>query len=221
MKLLKADLHVHTKYSIDCNMPLEQIVDRCLEIGINCIAVADHGTIAGALKMQQMAPFPVIVAEEVLTPWGEIMGLFLTEEVPSGISAAEAVARIKAQGGLVNIPHPFDHWRLSLGKEHAESILPQIDVIEVFNSRAYLLTDSYQARVFAHQHRLPGTAGSDAHTPREIGNAYVEMPEFETPGQFCSALVQGRIFGHRASPLVHVTTTMARLIFKFKFRKRA
>jgi len=86
--LIKADLHIHTRYSIDCLTPLEQIVERCLELGINCIAVADHNTIAGALKLSKIAPFKVIVAEEILTPVGEIMGLFLSEELTTTPSLA-------------------------------------------------------------------------------------------------------------------------------------
>jgi len=77
--MLRADLHIHTRYSMDCNTPLERIISRCLEMQINCIAVADHGTVEGALEIQQMAPFQVIVAEEILTPHGEIMGMFLKE----------------------------------------------------------------------------------------------------------------------------------------------
>ena len=110
-KLLKADLHIHTEYSMDCNMPLKKIINRCLETGVNCIAIADHGTIEGALKMQTIAPFPVIVAEEILTLHGEIMGMFLTEGIPSGLSVEQTMSRIKAQGALVCIPHPFDIFR--------------------------------------------------------------------------------------------------------------
>ena len=106
-QLLRADLHVHTCYSIDCGTPLERIVDHCLRIGINCIAIVDHNTIAGALKLKETAPFKVIVGEEILTRAGELMGLFLTEEVPKGLPPEEAIARIRSQGGLVGIPHPF------------------------------------------------------------------------------------------------------------------
>ncbi|UCD53775.1 MAG: PHP domain-containing protein, partial [Dehalococcoidia bacterium] len=111
--MLKADLHIHTEYSMDCGMPLEQIISRCLEMGINCIAISDHGTAEGALKMQSVAPFPVIVAEEILTSHGEIMGMFLKETIPSGLSVEQTVSQIKAQGALVNIPHPYDIFRQS------------------------------------------------------------------------------------------------------------
>ena len=112
--MLKADLHIHTKYSMDCDMPLEKIINRCLETGINCITIADHGTIEGALEMQRLAPFTIIIAEEVLTHHGEIMGMFLKEPIPSGQSVEETISQIRAQGGLVCIPHAFDLFRPSI-----------------------------------------------------------------------------------------------------------
>ncbi len=209
---MKADLHLHTKYSIDCQTTLEQIIRRCEEIGINCIAIADHGTTEGALKMQAIAPFPVIVAEEILTPEGEIMGMFLKETIPSGLSVDEAITRIKAQGGLVCIPHPFDIIRrLGLGTRKIEGMIEQIDVIEVFNSRSPFPWNSSQAQNFAQKFGIPGGAGSDAHTVREIGNAYVEMPEFNGQEEFLKALAQGKISGHMSNPLGHFASVWARL----------
>ena len=103
--MIKADLHIHTEYSFDCATSLQTIIHRCQKKGVDCVAVADHGTIVGALKLKEIAPFTVVVAEEVLTPIGEIMGMFLTEEVPSGISVDEAIARIKEQGGADYVLH--------------------------------------------------------------------------------------------------------------------
>jgi len=216
-KLLKADLHIHTEYSPDCNTPLEQIIKRCLEIGINCIAVSDHGTTEGALKMQPIAPFPVIVAEEILTPQGEIMGMFLKETIPSRLSVEQTILRIKAQGGLVCIPHPFDALRRSaLDPKTIEKIVEQIDIIEVFNARAFFLRGSTRAQIFAQKYGIPGSAGSDAHTPGEIGSAYLEMPEFNGRDDFLQALAKGKVFGHRTSPLVHFYSTTQRLKSRFK-----
>jgi len=187
--LIKADLHIHTCYSIDCLSPLEQIVERCLELGINCIAVADHNTIAGALKLRDIAPFKVIIAEEVLTPAGEIMGLFLNEEVSQGLSPQETISRIRSQGGLVAIPHPFGRslsWK--------SNPLTSAEILSI-----------------AKEQRKAASAGSDAHTLGEIGRAYVEMPEFDGHDEFLNSLAQGKIFGRKSSYLAHFASTWARI----------
>ena len=210
--MLKADLHIHTEYSMDCNTPLEQVIKRCLEIGINCIAIADHGTAEGALKMQSIAPFPVIIAEEILTTHGEIMGLFLKETIPSGQSVEKTISLIRAQDGLINIPHPFDMFRHSaLDSRVIEEIAEEIDVVEVFNARCLLQKNIDKAQIFAEKYSIPQSAGSDAHTLSEIGNAYVEMPEFNGRDDFLDALKKGRISGHRTGPLIHFNSLWARL----------
>lgn len=214
--MLKADLHIHTKYSMDCNTPLEKIISRCLELGISCIAIADHGTAEGALEMQAMAPFRVIVAEEILTTHGEIMGMFLKETIPSGLSVEETLSRIKAQGGLVNIPHPFETIRGSaLNSDVIETIAGQIDIVEVFNSRSPFAANSAKARVFAEKHGIARGAGSDAHTLREIGHAYVEMPEFNGKDEFRHALAQGRIHGRRSSLTLRLFSSWAKIKTQF------
>ena len=214
--MLKADFHIHSEYSMDCNTPLARIISRCHELGINCIAICDHGTAEGALRMRDIAPFPVIVAEEILTPYGEIMGMFLEETIPSGLSVEETLSRIRAQGGLVCIPHPFDTFRQSaLRSNILEEIAEQIDVVEVFNSRGILARDSAKALAFATKYGIAQSAGSDAHTPKEIGNAYVEMPEFKGKDDFLKALKKGKTSGHRTTPLIHFASAWARLKNKF------
>lgn len=209
---MKADLHIHTCYSMDCATSPEQIVARCLKTGINCIAITDHGTTAGALRLKEIAPFPVIIGEEILTPFGEIMGLFLSKEITSKISPEEAVSQIKSQNGLVCIPHPFDRLRPSALKNHIlEELLPQVDIIEAFNSRSLSPNSNSRAWQLAQKYGLAASAGSDAHTVSEIGNAYVEMPEFNNKDEFLQSLTQGKIFGHRTNPLVHVASTWSRL----------
>ena len=203
---------------MDCNTPLEKIITRCLELGINCLAIADHGTVEGALKMQEIAPFSIIVAEEILTPHGEIMGMFLKETIPSGLSMEETISRIRAQGGLVNIPHPFEIIRHSaLNGKAIEGIVEHIDVMEVFNSRSPFLANSAKALAFAQKYGIAQGAGSDAHTLPEIGNAYVEMPEFNGKDEFLNSLAQGRIHGHRTSLAMHLFSSWAKL--KNSFRK--
>ena len=217
--MLKADLHIHTRYSMDCDMPLEEIIARVKKRGLSCIAIADHGTIEGALAMQKIAPFKVIIAEEVLTPYGEIMGVFLKEGIPMGTSVPETIARIREQHAIALIPHPFDRFRPSaLDREVLKELADkgQLDVIEAFNARAPLYRSMVNARAFARKHNLPMSAGSDAHTPQEIGNAYVEMPDFNNRDEFLKALAQGRIVGHRTNPLAHVNSFCARLRSKLR-----
>lgn len=197
---------------MDCDMSLEDIISRCLDTGINCIAIADHGTIEGALKMQSLAPFPVIIAEEVLTPHGEIMGMFLKEGIPSGLSIEQAISRIRSQSALVCLPHPFDPLRgLRLDGQRLAELAEQIDIIEVFNARSLLFRTSTKPRTLARKHHLPETAGSDAHTLNEIGATYVEMPEFKDRNDFLQALRKGKIAKHSSSPLVHFSSTWTKL----------
>ena len=123
--MLKADFHMHTRYSPDSDMSPERLVRKCLQVGLNCIAVTDHNTIEGALRVRQVAEFTVIIGEEVGTSDGEVTGLFLNETVPSGLSAVETAKRIKEQGGLVSLPHPFDRFRGGVISTAAlEDVLP-------------------------------------------------------------------------------------------------
>ena len=223
--MLKADLHIHTRYSMDCQTPLEKIINRCQELGISCIAIADHGTTEGALELQKLAPpsLKVIVAEEILTTQGEIMGIFLKETIESKegsrITPEEAVKRIREQGGLVNIPHPFETIRGSALKDKViDEIAKDIDLMEVLNSRSPFPANSNKARAFAVKHGIPGSAGSDAHTVNEIGNAYIEIPEFNDKDEFLQALAQGRIQGKRSGMFVHFFSLWAKV--KARLRKR-
>jgi predicted metal-dependent phosphoesterase TrpH len=210
--LFKADFHIHTKYSMDCSTSLDQIIRACAKKKLNCIAIADHGAVEGAQELKKIAPFYVIVAEETLTTRGEIMGMFLQEKIPSGLSIEESIRRIKEQGGLFCAQHPFDKVRQdALKAEVMDEIAGQIDLVEVFNSRSPLLRSSELAFQFAQQHKLPGCAGSDAHAAFEIGNSWVEMPEFKGKEDFLAALAQGKVFGHRANFLTHLNSLWARL----------
>jgi predicted metal-dependent phosphoesterase TrpH len=210
--MLKADFHIHSQYSGDCSTTLDQIILTCQKKNINCIALTDHNEVDGALKLKKIAPFYVIVGEEILTTSGEIMGLFLTRKIPRDISIEEAIKRVKDQGGLLCAQHPFDKFRSdALQADVMEKIKDQIDMVEVFNARTPLKKTTDMAREFANLHNFPVTAGSDAHAAFEIGGAYVELPEFNGKEDFLAALAQGKVFGHRASPLTHVTSFWSRI----------
>ena len=210
---LQADFHMHTYYSKDCNTPPPILVKRALQVGLSCIAVTDHNTIKGALEVRQLAPpeLKIIIAEEIKTPFGEITGFFLNEMVPRGLSPVETCKRIKGQGGLVSIPHPYDRVRRSVLKEEMlDSIMDYIDMVEVFNARTTLLRDSDRALEFAKKHNFIAGAGSDAHTAWELGHVHIEMQPFDNVSQFKDSLRHARIRGRRSTPFVHVLTTLTK-----------
>ncbi|MGD0765657.1 MAG: PHP domain-containing protein [Dehalococcoidia bacterium] len=218
--MLKADLHLHTTFSPDSTVTPAKLVARCQKRGINCLAVTEHNNMEGSLAVQRMAPFKVVSAEEMKTTEGELIGYFLKEAIPGGLSPEETVRRIKEQGGLVCLPHPFDRTRREpLRAAARERILTEIDIVEAFNSRTTLARDNATARRFAERLGLPMSAGSDAHSLGEVGNACVEMPDFETPAEFLEALRRGKITAHRSLPLVHLISTWAKI--RNRSRRRA
>jgi len=208
-RTLRADLHTHTYYSRDALTSPGKYIYSCLKRGINCVAVTEHNSIAGALAIQELAPFKVIVGEEIKTNAGEIIGLFLTEEVPARLSPEETVERIKRQGGLVSIPHPFDRFRSGLGNEGLSRILPRIDLIESFNARTLLSQDNNKARTFAEENGLIAIAVSDAHSPGELGGTFIEIPDFKDPSDFLAAIKQAKPEERPAGPLVHLASRWA------------
>ena len=156
---------MHTGFSPDSATDLGDFVARCVKTGLDCIAVTDHNTIQGALKVQAMAPFRVIIGEEIKSAGGEIIGLFLKEVVPRGLPALETVKLIKEQGGLVSIPHPFDHFRRSvISQEALYEALPYVDIVEAFNARNTLQGDNRKAEELAQDHGILTSAVSDSHT---------------------------------------------------------
>ena len=210
--MLTVDLHMHTHFSHDSGANSQSIVDRCIKTGLNHIAVTDHNTIRGALEVQNIAPFPVIVGEEIKSSAGDIIGLFLKEEIPMGLSPQETVAAITYQGGLVMVPHPFDRFRPSaLTYQALVDILPSIDIMESFNAHNLLSRDNARAAAFTQEHHLLAAAVSDSHTPMELGSTYMQVPEFDgTPGGFKASLAQATLISKRTNPVLRLATFYAK-----------
>ena len=177
------------------------------------MAITDHNTICGALQIREMAAFQVIIGEEIGTKDGEIIGLFLEEAIPRGLSALETVKLIKDQGGLVSIPHPFDHFRSSvINPEALIAITPYIDIIEVFNARNTLQADNEKAYQMSVREGIVGSAVTDSHTLVEIGRSYVDADDFDgTPSGLMVALENGNLVTKKINPLIHVVTTVTKL----------
>lgn len=213
-KPLKADFHLHTRWSPDSRTDPHRLVAYCRARGLGLIAITDHNTIAGALEVARLAPFPVIIGEEVKTADGDLIGLFLKEEVPRGLPAVDTAKGIKAQGGLVFLPHPYDTFRRSvIRKEVLPDLLPLVDAIEGFNARNALGRANARALSLAREHRKPTVAVSDAHHTLEIGKAYTILPFYEgTPESLLAALQEASLVCCPSSPLVHAITLTNKLL---------
>ena len=186
------DLHLHTDWSHDCSIPTEDLLDQAGEIGLGGIAITDHNVFGGALEAIELArgrDLVVIAGEEVKTDnQGEVIGLFLEEEIPRGMPFADTIAAIREQGGLVYLPHPFDRLHAIPDPATIHRHLAEIDVFEVFNAR--LLRDSFndEALRFARKYRLLQGAGSDAHVLQGIGTGALRMRRFAGPEEFLLSL---------------------------------
>lgn len=213
---MRIDLHCHSRYSGDSLTTYDVLLRQMDRRGLDMVAITDHNTLAGALDFCARAPDRFLVGEEIETARGELLALFLEEEVPRGLSIEETIARVRAQGGLVGVSHPLDRLRTeAVGRETLEEIHQELDFVEVFNARMTFAADNRQAGELAARWGLPGSAGSDGHAPFEVGSAYVDMPAFEGPASFLESLAQGQIVGRLSNPLVHFVSTYAKVRKRF------
>jgi PHP domain/Glycosyltransferase Family 4 len=205
--LIDVDLHMHTDHSHDCATPVEVLLATARAQGLGAIAVTDHNEISGALearKQAQDAGVKVIVAEEVKTAGqGEVIGLFIEEKIPRGLTLEETVAEIKRQGGLVYVPHPFDRMHSVPDYEHLLRILDDVDAIEVFNPRVAIGAFNEEATRFAAKYRIIAGAGSDSHVAQGLGSARIRMRDFDGPAEFLQSLRDAEIVT-RPSSLLYV-----------------
>jgi predicted metal-dependent phosphoesterase TrpH/glycosyltransferase involved in cell wall biosynthesis len=194
---IDVDLHMHTDHSHDCATPVEVLLATAREQGLGAIAVTDHNEVSGAFEARDKAAefgVKVIVAEEVKTAdQGEVIGLFIEEKIPRGMSLAETVAEIKRQGGLVYVPHPFDRMHSVPDYKHLLTIVDEIDAIEVYNPRVAIGSFNEEAERFAAKYRILAGAGSDSHVAQGLGSVRVRMADFDGPEEFLEALRDAQI----------------------------
>jgi predicted metal-dependent phosphoesterase TrpH len=199
----RLDCHLHTCYSGDAVTTLDELGERIESSGLDVVCITDHHAIRGALDaMERDLECRVIVGEEVRSERGELIGLFLSERIPHGLSAYETARRIREQGGIVYVPHPFDPIRRPLHEPTMRELCAagMIDAIEVFNAKTSLASFNARAAELAAEFGLPGGAGSDAHGPESIGAAFVEVGEFDGPHEFVAELRDGLVVGHHFDP---------------------
>ena len=198
---------MHTDHSNDCATPVEVLLASAREQGLGAIAVTDHNEISGALEAREKAAdagVKVIVGEEVKTAGqGEVIGLFIEEKIPRGLSMEETVAEIKRQGGLVYVPHPFDRMHSVPDYEHLLGILDDVDAVEIFNPRVAIGAFNQEAARFAAKYRIPAGAGSDSHVAQGLGSVAIRMRDFDGPAEFLQSLRDADILT-RPSSLLYV-----------------
>ncbi len=202
-RLIDVDLHMHTDHSYDCATPVEVLLAEARSRGLGAIAVTDHNEISGAHEARaKAAGIKVIVGEEVKTAHqGEVIGLFIEERIPRGLTLQETIAEIKRQGGLVYVPHPFDRMHSVPDYEHLLAVLDEVDAIEVFNPRIAIAEFNEEALRFAAKYRIPAGAGSDAHVPQGLGSVRIRMRDFNGPQEFLESLRDADIVRNPASLL--------------------
>lgn len=210
MTAIRYDLHLHTEYSPDCDTAVSDIEAHCLALGLTGIAVTDHDTITGAVKLRDSVKnLHVIVGEEVTSSDGDIIGLFLHERIPPGMSGTNTIRAIHDQGGLVYLPHPFDRTRVRrTGGASLSSIIDGVDIVEAFNGKVGQDSYNTMAAEYAQRNNKREAGGSDAHSLRAIGTVTNEFtlpdglsPALMTPDIFLNALHTNLICGRRRSKI--------------------
>jgi len=214
--MIRVEFHCHTIYSKDSLTTPEILVAACHRKGIDRVIVTDHNTIAGARAAQALDPELVIVGEEILTTRGELLAAFVEEEIPPNLSPRETIRLLKDQGAFISVSHPFDvyrrgHWDVGDLLE----ILPDVDAIEVFNSRCWSPEFNHQAQQFAEAHDVPGTVGSDAHAALELGRALLLLEQFEGPGEMREVIRRGIPNVRWSPPWFHLISRYA--VFRKRF----
>lgn len=220
--MVRIELHIHTRFSKDSLLPLWVLYLVCKLKEIDCIAITDHNEIAGALKFQRrFKHMAVIVGEEISSCEGELIGLFLKEQIPAGMTAKETIAEIKSQGGLVYLPHPSDKMREKtvLPEPLFLSLCKDISVVESFNGRTLNKLDIQNQKRIANElvHSVP-VAGSDAHTAFELGRTYMRADSIpRNCDDFLGEMMRAEMIASPCIRSAHIATKFAKgikLLFK-------
>lgn len=208
--MLKIESHCHTCYSKDCLVKIQDLQKTARKKGLDRVVVTDHNNFQGALEAHAIDPSLFIMGEEVMTREGELIGIYMQEYIPPGLSALQTIEVLHQQGAFITVAHPFDAfreggWQLS----DLLSITPHIDAIEIFNARCLLPQFNSRAKEFASKNNLPGTVGSDSHSALELGTATLVLPDFIDSISFKEALADAQPKTRLSPQWVHLYSRYA------------
>ena len=188
---MRVDLHLHSHYSHDGRSSLQELIQRCIECGLDRIALTDHNTVEGALALAEMAPDLSIVGEEAKTREGEMIGLFITGRLLPYQAVEEVMDMIHDMGGLTYVPHPLDRHRAHFSPERIVELADRIDIIETYNAWCEPAANRAAARLAKDLGKVAAT-GSDAHAASELGRSWMEIDDYTTPQDFLEKLRRAR-----------------------------
>lgn len=220
---MKVDFHCHTVYSGDSLLEPEKMISKAKKIGLNKVAITDHNTIKGAIVSAEFAPEMVIIGEEIRVRKngkfiGEILGYFLEEEVPGDLEIEEALNLLRNQNAFISVPHPFDAVRSKWTNSSLVQYIKFLDAIEVFNSRTLTAKPNKDALRFAREHGIIGLNGSDAHSCFELGQSYVDIPEFSTADGLRKVMKNVQLVNRKSSGLIRFSSKIATLRWRYGYR---
>ena len=222
------DLHCHTNASFDSLSSPADVVRAAAARGLTHLAITDHDRVDGALAARDAAPaeLTVIVGEEIRTADGDLIAVFLERPILPGLPAADTIAAAHEQGGLAGIPHPFDRFRGSLGRDveraaALDALAPLVDWVEAYNARVIGGSGNERAAEFAFRHGLPGVAVSDAHSLVEVGVSYTTLAgDPSTADGLRAALASAELVPGRASYVVRAFTPVAKAVQRLRGNRR-
>ncbi len=206
---MKFETHCHSHYSPDSLNKIEDLIATAKAKKIDRLTITDHNTITGALRAKELDPQLIIVGEEILTTKGELLAFFVSREIPAGLTPLAAIEILREQDAFISVSHPFDRLRHGWDLVDLVEIAPLIDAIEVFNARSFTRGVNEKALKFAQSYKLAGTAGSDAHTLKEVGQANLVLPEFWDSHSLRASIRQARVDAQYSSPFVRFASTYA------------
>jgi len=213
--MISVEFHCHTHASKDSLTRPADVIAVARRKGIDRVVITDHNSIKGAHEAKAIDPELIIVGEEIMTTKGEILAAFVTDEIPPYLSPQETIKRLKEQGAFISVSHPFDELRKGGWMEgDLLEILPDVDAIEVYNSRCMLPRFNRRAGLFAQTNNIAGTVGSDAHASFEVGRSLLLLDQFTGPDEMRNVIRRGIPKVKWSPPWFHLTSRYASLVKK-------
>jgi len=200
---LRVDFHCHTHYSGDSVSNIPAVIKSARAHGLGRLVITDHNCLKGAIEAHALEPDFIIMGEEIQTTYGEFLASFVKEQVPKRLDPFKTIELLRAQGAFISVSHPFDEYRSGWPLTLLNEIAPLVDAIETDNARVLHQRMNDDAAAFAAKFDLPGTAGSDAHHPYEIGRLSLDLPDFSSAEELRAVIRQGKVVGKISPGWVH------------------